>query len=103
ANKSDLEAVLDLGILTDELMGAGTWSKLNDSERNLMSSAYRRALHEIIDGYGQNDSTAKMRLLHLEEKENTAEAICLLPFNVLLKLRLARRNDTWYLVEIVET
>ena len=100
ANKSDLEAVLDLGILTDELMGAGAWSKMTDSERSQMSSAYRRAVHEITDGYG---SAGKMRLLHLEEKENSAEAITLLgPFDLLLKLRFIRRDGMWHLVEIVE-
>jgi tetratricopeptide (TPR) repeat protein len=101
ANKSDLEAVFELGVLTDELMGAGTWSKMTDSERSQMSSAYRRALREITDGYG---SRGKMRLLHLEEKDNSAEAMCLLgPFDLLLKLRFIRHDDTWHLVEIVES
>jgi tetratricopeptide (TPR) repeat protein len=82
-------------------MGAGSWSKMTGSERNQMSSAYRRALHEITDGFG---STGKMRLLHLEEKENSAEAICLLgPLDLLLKLRFIRRDDMWHLVEIVES
>src|SRR4029079_6314734 len=101
ANKSDLEAVFELGVLTDELMGAGTWSKMTDSERSQMSSAYRRALREIADGYG---SRGKMRLLHLEEKDNSAEAMCLLgPFDLLLKLRFIRHDETWHLVEIVES
>jgi tetratricopeptide (TPR) repeat protein len=99
ANKSDLEAVLDLGVLTDELMGAGTWSKMTGAERSQMSSAYRRALHEIIDGYG---STSKMRLLHLDEKGSSAEAICLLD-DLFLKLHFIRRDGMWYLVEIVES
>ena len=103
ANKSDLEAVFDLGVLTDELMGAGTWSKMNDAEHDQMSSAYRRALYEITDGYGRPNSTSKMRLLHLEEKDDTAEAICLLgPYDMLMKLRLVRRDGMWYLVEIVQ-
>src|SRR5262249_45903129 len=67
-NRSDVEAVLDLGVLTDEMMGAGTWSRMSDSERNQMSSAYRRALREIIDGYGSKSMLFKMHLLHLEEK-----------------------------------
>lgn len=105
ANKSDIEAVLDLGILTDELMGAGSWAKMSDAERNQMSSAYRRALHEIIEGgYVQPHPTPKMRLLHLEEKDNSAEAICLLgPYGLLTRLRLVRRDDVWYLVEIVQS
>ena len=104
ANKSDLEAVLDLGVLTDELMGAGTWSRMSDAEHDQMSSAYRRALHEITDGYGRPNSTSKMRLLHLEEKDDTAEATCLLgPYDMLIKLRLIRRDGMWYLVEILQS
>jgi tetratricopeptide (TPR) repeat protein len=104
ATKSDIEAVFDLGVLTDELMGAGAWSKMNDAERNQMASAYRRALHEIIEGYGRQNLPAKMRLLHLEEKDNSAEAICLLgPYYLLTRLRLVRRDDVWYLVEIIQS
>jgi tetratricopeptide (TPR) repeat protein len=104
ANNSDIEAVLDLGILTDELMGAGTWSKMNDAERNQMSSAYRRVMHEIVEGYGKKDATFKMRLLHLQQKDNTAEATCLLgPYDQLMKLRFIRRDDIWYLVEVLQS
>ena len=103
ANRSDVEAVLDLGVLTDELMGAGSWSRMTDAERNQMSSAYRRALHEIIDGYGNKNLLVKMRLLHLEEKGDTAEATCLLDlYDQLLKLRLIRRDGVWYLVEVLQ-
>ena len=48
-NRSDLEAVLDVATLTDEFMGAGAWAKMNEAERDQMSSAYRRVLNEIID------------------------------------------------------
>lgn len=103
ASKSDIEAVLDLGVLTDELMGAGTWVKMSDAERDQMSSAYRRALREIIDGYGSKSGWFKMRLLHLEEKDNAAEAICVIgPYELLLKLRLIRRDGVWYLAEILQ-
>ncbi|HET7288226.1 MAG TPA: transglutaminase-like domain-containing protein, partial [Pyrinomonadaceae bacterium] len=104
ANKSDIEAVLDLEILTDELMGAGAWSKMNDAERNQMSSAYRRAMREIVEGYGSQNPRAKMRLMHLEEKDNSAEAICLLgPYDVLVRMRFIRRENTWYLIELVQS
>src|ERR1041385_4468085 len=103
AHRSDVEAVLDLGVLTDQLMGAGAWSKMSDAEHDQMSSAYRRALHEIIDGYGSKAVTFKMRLLHLEEKDNTAEATCILGSgDQLLKLLFVRRNDVWYLVEVIQ-
>jgi Flp pilus assembly protein TadD len=104
ADDADIEAVLDLGILTDEFMGAGTWSRMNDAERNQMSSAYRRVMHEITEGYGKKDAKFKMRLLHLEEKDNTAEATCLLgPYDQLMKLRFVRRDDIWYLVEVLQS
>ena len=106
-NQSEVEAAIDLAILTDEFMGAGAWSKMNDRERDQMSSAYRRVLYEIVEGYGKDESsfaTPRMRLLHLEEKGETAEATCLLgPFELMLKLRLVRRNDAWYLVEILQS
>jgi len=101
--QSDLEAAIDLETLTDEFMGAGAWSRLNDGEREQMWSAYRRVLQELM-GYGQESEPEKMRLLHLEEKGDVADAICLLDSSdQLLKLRLVRRNDLWRLVEVLET
>ena len=100
-NKSDLEAVLDVGNMTDEFMGAGVWAKMNEAERDQMSSAYRRALGEIVNYSRISKEKATMRLIHLEEKGNVAEAICWLgPSDLLIKLRLARTNDLWYLVEV---
>ena len=88
-------------------MGAEAWSKMKDREREQMSTAYRRLLFEIVSGYGPDESSPtpqKMRLLHLEEKGDTAEATCLLESSeLMLKLRLVRRNDAWYLVEIVQS
>lgn len=100
-NRTDLEAVVDVAILADEFMGAGTWAGMNETERNQMSTAYRRALREIIEYSSLGNRKVTMRLIHLEEKGNVAEAICLYePSNLLLKLRLARYNDLWYLVEV---
>lgn len=97
---SDLEAAIDLETLTDEFMGAGAWSKMNEGERELMWSAYRRLIKEL-GSYKRENVTETMRLLHLEEKGNVAEATCLLDFsNLLMKLRLVRRNDVWHLVEV---
>ncbi|HZM98481.1 MAG TPA: transglutaminase domain-containing protein [Pyrinomonadaceae bacterium] len=102
--RSDIEAALDLETLTDELMGRGSWSSMNQSERDQMWSAYRRFVKEIVEGYGDPGSLFhKMRLLRLEEKGNVAEATCLLASLQLLKLRLVRRNDLWSLVEILES
>ncbi|HEU5460023.1 MAG TPA: transglutaminase domain-containing protein, partial [Pyrinomonadaceae bacterium] len=102
--RADIEAALDLETLTDEFMGAGSWSRMNEGERDQMWSAYRRLLKEIVEGFSNSKSPLhKLRLLRLEEKGNVAEAICLLTYGQLLKLRLARRNDLWSLVEILDT
>lgn len=106
-HQPDVEATIDLATLTDEFMGAGTWSKMTDRERDQMSSAYRRLLYEIVNGYGKDKLSSlppRMRLLLLEEKGETAEAICLHgAFELMLKLRFVRRNDAWYLVEFSAT
>jgi len=101
AAQSDIEAAIDLPALTDELMGHGAWTKMNDREKEKMWSAYRRTVEEIT-AYGDSySSDKKLRLLHVEEKANEAEATCLLsPSETLLKLRLVRRNELWSLVEV---
>jgi tetratricopeptide (TPR) repeat protein len=104
-DQSDLEAALDPQVLTDEFMGHGAWSKMNEAEHEQMWSAYRRLLAEIVGAYrGDGSVYSKLRLLHHEEKDNVAHVTALLgPSDVLLKLRLVRRNDAWSLVEIVES
>lgn len=98
---SDVEAAIDLATLTDEFMGAGSWSKMTNGERDQMSSAYRRLMNEIIQGYGH--SLHRLRLLYIEEKGDEALATCLLsPSDLMLKLRLVRRNELWYLVDILQ-
>ncbi len=105
AARSDIEATIDLPMLTDEVMGQGAWSKMNDGEKDKMWSAYRRMIEEIVTGYGNSRSVyQKLRVVHLEEKGNVAEATCLLnPSEVLLKLRFMRRNDLWSLVEVQQS
>jgi Flp pilus assembly protein TadD len=105
AARSDIEAAIDLPTLTDEFMGHGAWSKMNDGEKEKMWSAYRRMIEEIVDGYGNSYSTfRRLRLLDMEEKGDVAEATCLLyPSDLLLKLQLVKRNDLWYLVEIQQS
>jgi len=100
--RSDLEAALDVETLTDEFMGAGSWSKMNDGERGQMWSAYRRLLKEIEAYSNPKSPFYDMRVLHLEEKGNIAEATCLFTSSTFLKLRLVRRNDLWSLVEILQ-
>lgn len=104
ANKPEIEATVDLGVLVDEHMGAGAWSKLSDSERELMWSGYRRVINELL-GYSKDEfGTQRFRVIHLEEKDDTAEAVCVTrPVEMLLKLRFVRRNDAWHLVEVLQS
>lgn len=102
-DKPEVEAATDVGVLTDTYMGAGAWAKLNDTEREQMWSAYRRVLAEIISGYTSELGIKRIRVLHVEEKGDTAEATCLSEFDdMLLKFRFVRRNDVWYLVEMYQ-
>jgi Flp pilus assembly protein TadD len=102
-DQSDIEAALDIAVLTDHHMGAGAWVKLSENEREQMWSAYRRVLNEMR-GYSSSEvGEVRMRLIHVEEKGDTAEAIYIWePIELLLKLRFVRRNDVWNLVDFVQ-
>lgn len=102
-DKSEIEAAIDLETLTDEHMGAGAWKTLNHDERDQMSSAYRRMVREIIDGYKRESWASRVRLLHLEEKGDRAEALGLDDSDdTLFKLRFLLRDGTWRFVELVQ-
>lgn len=103
-NKADLEAALDVQTMTDEFMGKGSWDSLNEHERDLMFSAYRRVINEILTGYSDRNATDDLRLLHLDDKGDRAEATCLwVSADMLLKLQLVRRDGVWHLTEILQT
>lgn len=102
-DQSEIEAATDVEQITDNYMGAGSWAKLNAGEREQMWSAYRRALNGMISGHQKDEGFERIRILYVEEKGNTAEAIGLTePVETLLKFRLERRNDAWYLVELTQ-
>jgi tetratricopeptide (TPR) repeat protein len=85
-------------------MGAGSWAKLSETERDQMWSAYRRVLNESR-AYSESEiGQVRMRLIHVEEKSDTAEAIYIWePVEMLLKFQFVRRNDAWRLVEIFQS
>lgn len=105
SDRDEIEAALDIAILTDEHMGTGAWAKLNDAEREQMWSGYRRVVGEIILGYQKDDfGEQRIRVLHVDEKGDTAEAIGLVkPMDTLLKFRFVRRDNVWHLVELVQS
>lgn len=101
-DRLELEAAFDLATLTEEFMGAGSWNGLNEHDRSLMSSAYRRVLKEIVESYG-GEMSNNLHVLHLEEKGERAEALCYLSAqDILIRLRLLRRADAWYPVDLVQ-
>jgi Flp pilus assembly protein TadD len=102
--QADIEAALDISVLTDHHMGAGAWAKLSESERQQMWSAYRRVLNETLSYANSEFGEVRMRLLHVEEKGDTAEAIYIWePIELLLKLRFVRRNDVWHLIDFLQS
>ena len=104
-DKSEVEATLDVAVLTDEFMGPNTWNGLNEHDRDLMSSAYRRALKEILSGWSNEGfSPGDVHVLHVEEKGDRAEATCYQSAeDDFLKMRLVRRDNVWYLVDILQS
>jgi len=104
-DRSALEAVFDLAVATDALMGKGAWAAMNEIERDQMSSAYIRVILEVILTYGQKDGvTRAMRVLRVDEQGDQAEITCVTsPADHLLKFRLLRESNVWHLVEILQT
>lgn len=103
--ESALAVAIDIAALTDEYMGAGSWSSLNSRERERMSSAYRRLLEELSVAYASEGGVAqRMRLLSVTQAGDKAEALAIVPnwpSDRLLKFKLTRRADVWSLSELV--
>jgi tetratricopeptide (TPR) repeat protein len=102
---SVLTAALDLAVLTDENTVPGTWESLNDSEREVMSSAYRRVLVEINTGFREETDPSDWRLLSVKENGERAQVLLLNPNDddLLMKLSLVHSNGAWFLTEILQT
>lgn len=105
-NLTALTSALDLAVLTNETPGIATWDSLSDTERELMSSGYRRLLGELSGTFrAEADEVHDFRLLQVKENGDTAVAVVIEPSyqDVLLKLYFVRRNDAWFLTEILLT
>jgi len=104
-NLTALTSALDLAVLTNETPGFATWDSLSDTERELMSSGYRRLLNEINGSFrSEADPVRDFRLLQVREDGDTAEAVAIEPDyeDDLLKFYFVRRNDAWFLTEILQ-
>jgi tetratricopeptide (TPR) repeat protein len=105
SNQATIEAAMDVSLLTDNYFGAGSWSKMSAAEREQMSRAYSRVILEIVSGYStaDKDKTGSLRILHIEEKGDKAEVLCIEDSDdILIKLELVRSNGAWYLIEVVQ-
>ena len=102
---SALAVALDIAALTDDYMGAGSWSTLNSRERERMSSAYRRLVAELSVAYASEGGLGRrMRLLNVTQTGNNAEALAIVPNwmgDMLLKFKLTRRAEVWSLSELI--
>lgn len=101
-----LTSSLDLAILTNEQLGAGTWEALSDSDRALMASAYRRLLLEITRGYMKEEKAdaPALRILKVNETGKRAEAAVLRPgvSDALEKFTFVERDGAWFLTEMLQ-
>jgi len=98
---SEIEASIDLAALTDEHMGAGAWAKLSDGERTRMWSAYRRIVTEVLLLGKAQFGERRIRVVDIQEKGDSAEAIVFTsPVELMLRLRFTRNNDVWHLSEV---
>jgi tetratricopeptide (TPR) repeat protein len=103
-NRSEIEAAIDLGVLVEEHMGPSGWEKLSEAERERLWSAYRRIISEVLAYSKEKLATRRFRLVHFEEKGDTAEATCVTrPTQLLLTLRFVRRQEIWHLVEVFQS
>ncbi|HKZ01390.1 MAG TPA: transglutaminase domain-containing protein, partial [Pyrinomonadaceae bacterium] len=105
SNSAALTSALDLGVLTSENPALGAWDSLNDSERDVLSTGYRKVLLFIDNEFSKATTGAEaLRLLRIDESAETAEALAIEPgFNqILLKLRFVKRDGAWFLREIVQ-
>ncbi|MCM3872856.1 MAG: lasso peptide biosynthesis protein [Pyrinomonadaceae bacterium] len=102
---SALTAALDLALLTDDNTSPGTWDSLSDSERDVMSSAYRRLLLEISSGFRKEKDPSDWRVLSVKENGERAQVLLLNPNDddLLMKLSLVRSHGAWFLTEILQT
>ncbi|HEX6187168.1 MAG TPA: transglutaminase domain-containing protein [Pyrinomonadaceae bacterium] len=101
-----LESALDVALVTDDLMGPGTWATLTESERDQISGPFRR----VVSGFASNFRKSQpfgvgLRLLKVNRDGNRAEALVMHSANFqesLLKFLMVRQEDGWMLREILD-
>jgi tetratricopeptide (TPR) repeat protein len=101
-----LQAVLDVSVVLDELMGPGAWAAMSESEKTKISGVHRQTINGISSWLKKDsDYSGGLRLLKLNLAADHAEALFMLEKNfedVLVKFRLVRRGQAWFLTEILQ-
>lgn len=101
-----LESSLDVALITDDLMGPGSWATLTDSERDQISGPFRRVVTRFASNFRKNQPFgAGLRLLKVNRDGNRAEALAMHSANFqesLLKFLMVRHEGAWMLREILE-
>src|SRR5215471_1267718 len=72
---SALRFAVDIRPLTDQLMGAGSWVRLNDHEREQLSASYTRLMTTLSKAYTPESGGAGMRVLNVKPAGDRAEAL----------------------------
>jgi tetratricopeptide (TPR) repeat protein len=101
-----LTSTLDLAVLMNDKDALGAWDSLSDSERKVMSSAYRRLLLAINAEFSKATAgVTGLRLLKVKESGETAEAVVYQPGSndLLIKFTFLKRDGAWFLREILQT
>jgi len=105
-NLEALESALDISVITDELMGPGTWASMSDEERDQISASYRRVVNAIARDFRKSSPTnGGLRLLKIKQTGDRAEAWLMRSAyfgDLVIKLSLVRRAEGWMLREILE-
>jgi len=97
-----LSVAVDPAVLTDILMGEGTWAGMNGAERDQMYSTHHRLIIQIHSLFGAGTSFgAGARLLKLNRSEAGAEALLMMPsYGMLMRLFLVRKDGVWFVSEM---
>jgi tetratricopeptide (TPR) repeat protein len=101
-----LGVAADVSAITDELMGAGTWTAMTDKEREQISGAHTRVLRTLTQRLrGPGSPAFGMRLLKINVNGDRAEARVMSAARYdddYLKLTMVKRGPAWMITEVTE-
>lgn len=98
-----LSNALDPAVLSDSLMGAGSWEGMNSAEREKLYSLNRRFIAGIRSRFGDRENLGPgARLLKLEQTGDRAKTLVMTGGfgGVMLEVDLIRKSDQWFVREM---